>query len=238
LSTLEEGHADLQDKYDSLTHTTTQKLAAQAAELTARERQVDSLSTELHSVQEAATTHSAEVLRLQSTLDAQTTTQTDFARHQAEEASWSVLRTELTRQAEHSRQLEAAHSRAMTELNALRERHTAMEVLREEKRALERRAAAADELRETVVRLEAEVEAARAEREAWCVSLHPQISISNCFSGRRRWYRILSLLPPSPSRRACRCFDSNTRTSSKNMAQTAPRCVGAKLSSLMHRRAR
>jgi hypothetical protein len=149
-----------------------------------------------------------------------------------------VLRAELTRQAEHSRQLEAAHSRAMAELNTLRERHTAMEVLREEKRALERRAAAADELRETVVRLEAEVEAARAEREAWCVSLLPQTSISNFFLGQGMRYRILPLLPPSPSRRAYRCFDSNTRTSSKNMAQTAPRCVGVKLRSLMHRRAR
>lgn len=169
MSTLQEDHADLQDKYTSLSHTTAQKLAAQAAELTARERQVESLSAELHSAQEVATTHSAEVLRLQSTLDAQTTTQTDLARHEAEEASWSVLRAELTRQAEHSRQLETAHLRAMTELNTLRERHTALEVLREENRALERRAKAADELRDTVVRLEAEVGAARAEREAWCV---------------------------------------------------------------------
>jgi len=67
----------------------------------------------------------------------------------------------------------------MAELNTLRERHTAMEVLREENRALEWRAAAADEMRETVVRLEAEVEAARAEREAWYVSLLPQVSVSN-----------------------------------------------------------
>jgi mitotic spindle assembly checkpoint protein MAD1 len=237
LNTLQEDHADLQDKYDSLSHTTTKRLASQSAELTARERQVESLSAELHSAQEAAATHSAEVLHLQSALDAQTTTQTDLARHQAEEASWSVLRTELTRQAEHSRQLEAAHSRAMVELNTLRERHTVMEVLREENRALERRAAAADELRETVVRLEAEVEAARAEREAWCVPLLPQTSISN-FLGRGMRYRILPLLPPSPSRRAYRCFDSNTRTSSKNMAQTVPRCVGAKLSALLYRRAR
>jgi mitotic spindle assembly checkpoint protein MAD1 len=181
LSALQEDHADLQDKYDSHSHTTTQKLAAQSAQLTARERQVESLSTELHLAQEAAATHSSEVLRLRSALDAQTTTQTDFARHEAEEASWSVLRAELTRQAEHSRQLEVAHSRAMAELNTLRERHTAMEVLREENRALERRAAAADELRETVMRLEAEVEAARAEREAWCVLRLPQISISNLF---------------------------------------------------------
>ncbi len=184
MNTLQEDHADLQDKYDSLSHSTTQKLAAQAAELTARERQVESLSAELHSTQEAAATHSAEVLHLQSALDAQTTTQTDLARHQAEEASWSVLRTELTRQAEHSRQLETAHSRAMVELNTLRERHTSMEVLREENRALERRAAAADELRETVVRLEAELDAARAEREAWCVPLLSQTSISNFFRAR------------------------------------------------------
>ena len=177
LSGLQEDHADLQDKYDSISHTTTQKLAAQAAELMARERQVESLSSELHSAQEAAATHSSEVLRLQSALDAQTTTQTDLARHEAEEASWSVLRAELTRQTEHSRQLEVAHSRAMAELNTLRERHTAMEVLREENRALGRRAAAADELRETVVRLEAEVEAARAEREAWCVSLRARKAV-------------------------------------------------------------
>ena len=218
MNTLQEDHGDLQDKYNSLSHTTTQKLAAQAAELTARERQVGSLSAELHSAQEAAATHSAEVLRLQSALDAQTTTQTDLARHEAEEASWSVLRAELTRQTERSRQLEAAHSRAMAELNTLRERHTAMEVLREENRALERRAAAADELRETVVRLEAEVEAAGAEREAWCVSLLPQTSISNFFLGQGMRYRILPQLLPSPSRRAYRRFDSNTRTSSKNMA--------------------
>ena len=179
MSTLQEDHADLQDKYDALSHTTTQKLATQAAELTARERQVESLSAELHSTQEVATSHSAEVLHLQSALDAHSTTQTDLARHEAEEASWSVLRAELTRQAEQSRQLGAAHSRAMAELNTLRERHTAMEVLREENRALERRAAAADEMRETVVRLEAEVEAARAEREAWYVSLLPQASVSN-----------------------------------------------------------
>jgi hypothetical protein len=49
-------------------------LAAQVAELNARERQVESLFAELHSVQEATATHSAEVLRLQSALNAQTTT--------------------------------------------------------------------------------------------------------------------------------------------------------------------
>ena len=238
LNTLQEDHADLQDKYDSLSHTTTQKLAVQAAELMARERQVESLSAELHSAQEAATTHSAEVLRLKSALDVQTTTQTDVARHEAEEASWSVLRAELTRQTEHSRQLESTHSRAMAELNTLRERHTALEVLREENRALGRRAAVADELRETVVRLEAELEAAHAEHEARCGSFLPQTSSSNFFLGRGMLYRILPLLPPSPSRRAYRCFDLNTRTSSKNMAQIAPHCVGAKLSSLIQRRVR
>lgn len=184
LNTLQEDHADLQDKYDSLSHTTTQKLAVQAAELMARERQVESLSAELHSAQEAATTHSAEVLRLKSALDVQTTTQTDVTRHEAEEASWSVLRAELTRQTEHSRQLESTHSRAMAELNTLRERHTALEVLREENRALGRRAAVADELRETVVRLEAELEAAHAEHEARCGSFLPQTSSSNFFLGR------------------------------------------------------
>jgi mitotic spindle assembly checkpoint protein MAD1 len=140
-------------------------------ELTTRERQVESLTAELHAAHEAATAHSAEVLRLQSALDTQADAQADLSRHEAEEASWSVLRAELTRQAEHTRQLEATHARAKAELIALRERHTAIEVLREENRALERRAASLDELRETVVRLEAEVEAARAEREAWYVSL-------------------------------------------------------------------
>jgi mitotic spindle assembly checkpoint protein MAD1 len=167
LNALQEDHADLKDKFDSLSHTTSQKLAAQAADLTGREHQVESLTAELREAHEAATTHSAEVLRLQSALDSQVATQADVSRHEAEEASWSVLRAELTRQAEHTRQLETTHARAKAELSTLRERHTAIEVLREENRALERRAASADELRETVVRLEAEVEAARAEREAW-----------------------------------------------------------------------
>ncbi|KAI9510349.1 MAD-domain-containing protein [Russula earlei] len=167
LSTLQEECADLQDKYDALSHSTSQRLAAQFAELASRESQVESLSAELREAHEAATSHSAEVLRLQTSLDAHAAAQTDLARREAEEASWSVLRAELARQAEHTRHLEAAHSRATAELSTLRERHTAIEVLREENRALERRAAAADELRETVVRLEAEAEAARAEREAW-----------------------------------------------------------------------
>ena len=170
MNALQEDHADLQDKYDALSHTTSQKLATQAAELARRSHQVESLTTELHEAHEAAASHSAEVLRLQSALDAHDTTQTDLTRHEAEEASWSVLRAELTRQAEHTRHLEAAHARATAELSALCERHTVIEVLCEENRALERRAASADELRETVVRLEAEVEAALAEREAWCVS--------------------------------------------------------------------
>ena len=159
----------MQDKLDALSHSTSQKLAAQAAELTSREHQVDTLTAELRASQDAAALHSAEVLRLQSALDAQAAAETDLSRRDAEEASWSVLRAELTRQAEHTRHLEAAHTRATAELNTLRERHTAIEVLREQNRALERRAASADELRETVVRLEAEVQAARAEREAWCV---------------------------------------------------------------------
>ncbi|KAH8978120.1 MAD-domain-containing protein [Lactarius hatsudake] len=173
LSALKEDYADLQDKLDALSHTTSQKLAAQAAELTSRERQVDSLSAELRASHDAAAAHSAEALRLQSALDAQATAQADLSRHDAEEASWSVLRAELTRQAEHTRQLEVAHTRAMVELGSLRERHTAIEVLREQNRALERRAAGADELRETVVRLEAELQAARAEREAWAAHTAP-----------------------------------------------------------------
>ncbi|KAH9021777.1 MAD-domain-containing protein [Lactarius pseudohatsudake] len=159
LSTLKEDCADLQDKLDALSHTTSQKLAAQAAELTSRERQVDSLSAELRASHDAAAAHSAEALCLQSALDAQATAQADLSRHDAEEAS--------SRQAEHTRQLEVVHTCAMTELGSLRERHMAIEVLREQNHALERRAAGADELRETVVRLEAEVQAARAEREAW-----------------------------------------------------------------------
>ena len=104
----EDHYADLQHKYDALSHTTSQKLAAQAAEPTAREHQVESLTIELHEAHEAAAAHSVEVLCLQSALDAHDTTQTDPARHEAEEASWSVLRAELTRQAEHTRHLEAA----------------------------------------------------------------------------------------------------------------------------------
>ena len=176
LSTLREDYADLQDKLDALSHSTSQKLAVQAAELTSRERQVDSLSAELRASHDAAAAHSAEVLRLQSALDAEAAEQADLSRRDAEEASWSVLRAELTRQAEHSRQLEATHTRAMAELVSLRERHTAIEVLREQNRALERRAVAADEMRETVVRLEAEVQAARTEREAWCVPHRPPLS--------------------------------------------------------------
>ena len=173
LSTLKEDYADLQDKLDALSHSTSQKLAAQAAELTSREHQVVTLTAELRASQDAAAAHSAEALRLQSALDSQAAEQADLSRRDAEEASWSVLRAELTRQAEHTRQLETAHTRAMAELGTLRERHTAIEVLREQNRALERRAAGADELRETVVRLEAEVQAARTERETWCVLIHP-----------------------------------------------------------------
>jgi mitotic spindle assembly checkpoint protein MAD1 len=170
LNSLREDHADLQAKYDALSHATPQKLAAQAAGLTAPQRHVESLTTELHEAHEAAAAHNVKVLRLQSALDSHDATQTDLSRHEGEEASWSVLCAELTRQAEHTRHLEAAHARAMAELSALHERRTAIKVLREENCALGRRAASADELRETVVRLEAELEAARAEREAWCVS--------------------------------------------------------------------
>jgi mitotic spindle assembly checkpoint protein MAD1 len=178
LSTLQEDHVDLQDKFDALSHTTSQKLAAQAAGLTAYECQVESLSSQLREAHAEAASHTAEVLRLQSALDAQTATQADVSRRETEEASWSVLRTELTRQAEHTRHLEAAHMRATVELNALRERHGTIEVLREEKLALERRAAAADELREAVVRLEAEVQAAHAERDTRCAPSPPPFSSS------------------------------------------------------------
>ena len=159
----QEDHAD-QDKYDSLSHTTSRKLAAQAAELTMRERQVGSLTAELHEAHEAAASHGAEVLRLQSALDAHDTTQADLLRHEAEEASWSVLRAELTHQAEHTRHLKAVHAHATAELSALRERYTAVEVLCKENHALERRAASADELRKTVMRREAEMEDARGHR--------------------------------------------------------------------------
>jgi hypothetical protein len=70
LNALKEDHADLQDKYDALSHTTSQKLANQAAELTAHERRVESLTTEVHEAHEAAASDSAKVLRLQSSLDA------------------------------------------------------------------------------------------------------------------------------------------------------------------------
>ncbi len=152
----------------SLSHTTSRKLAAQATELTTHERQVESLTTELHEAHEAAASHGAEVLRLQSTLDAHNTTQADLSRHEAEEASWSVLRAELTHQVEHTCHLKAVHAHAMAELSALRERHMAVELLCKENHALERRAASADELRETVMRLEAEVEAACGHRCSVC----------------------------------------------------------------------
>ena len=41
LNTFKEDHAYLPDKYDALSHTTSQKLAARAAELTVHERQVE-----------------------------------------------------------------------------------------------------------------------------------------------------------------------------------------------------
>ncbi|KAH9058958.1 mitotic checkpoint protein-domain-containing protein [Lactarius deliciosus] len=46
LGTLKEDYADLQDKLDMLSHSTSRKLAAQAAELTSRECQVDSPSAQ------------------------------------------------------------------------------------------------------------------------------------------------------------------------------------------------
>jgi seryl-tRNA synthetase len=162
LNALQEDHTDLQDKFNTLSHTTSQKLAAQAADLTGHEHQVESLTTELCEAHEAATTHSAEVLRLQS----QVPMQADVSWHKAEEASWSVLRAKLMRQAEHMHQLKTTHACAKTELSMLCERHTAIEVLHEENGALKCCAASADELHKTIVCLEAEVEAVRAEREA------------------------------------------------------------------------
>jgi len=58
---------------------------------------VESLTTKLHDVHEAATSDNTEVLCLQSALDAQDTMQTNLAQHKAKEASWSVLRAEQTR---------------------------------------------------------------------------------------------------------------------------------------------
>jgi len=234
LGTLQEEHADLQDKHDALSHATSQKLATQAAELSSRERQVDSLSAELREAHEAATSRSAEVLRLQSSLDTHAAAQTDAARREAEDASWSVLRAELTRQADHTRHLEAAHTRATAELSALRERHTTIEVLREENRALERRAAAADELRETVVRLEAEVEAARAERKAWCVFFSLRANLYACVLGREMRCPIPPLRPQSQSLRVCRRCALNTHIYWRNTGPTARLCVSARRSSPRH----
>ena len=77
LNSLQEDHAYLSDKYNALYHTTSQKLAARATELTTCERQVESLTAELYDEHEAAVSQSAEVLRLRFALDA----------HEAEEAS-------------------------------------------------------------------------------------------------------------------------------------------------------
>jgi hypothetical protein len=143
--TFEEDQADLQDKYDLIFHTTSQKLAAPAAELTSCERQVESSLTPhrhvgLHDVHES--------------------------RIPQRRGSSPAIRTRLPPR-------HADRPRATAELGAPRERHTAIEVHREENRALERREASADdsELRETVVHLEAEVATVRAERKARCVSL-------------------------------------------------------------------
>jgi len=141
------------DKNNALSHTTFQKLAAQAAELTARERQVESLTAELYDAHEAAVSHSAEVLRLQFALDAH------------EEASWSVLRAELTRQAEHTCHLEAARA----QLSALTPRGYRRRITP---------SSAARLLRMSCAHFEVEVEAARAEGEAWCVSPFIRFPIS------------------------------------------------------------
>jgi hypothetical protein len=70
LNSLQEDHTYLSDKYNTLYHTTSQKLAARATELTTCERQVESLAAELYDAHEAAVSQSAEILRLQSALDA------------------------------------------------------------------------------------------------------------------------------------------------------------------------
>jgi len=64
LNSLQEDHAYLSDKYNTLYHTTSQKLAARAAELTACERPVESLTAELYDAHEAAVSKSAEILCL------------------------------------------------------------------------------------------------------------------------------------------------------------------------------
>ncbi len=113
--TFEEDHANLQGKYDSISHTTSQKLAAPAAEPIACERQIKSsspLTAEAHEAHEAAASHSAEVLRLQSALGSHHVTQTDLAQQEAEEASWSVLRAELTRRGVYMRSLHLEAARA------------------------------------------------------------------------------------------------------------------------------
>ena len=155
LNTLQEDHAHLPDKYNTLSHTTSQKLAARAAELTARERHVESLAAELYDAHEAAVSHSVEVLRLQSALDA----------HEAEGASWSVLRAELTRQAERTHHLEAARA----QLSALTPRGYRRRITP---------SSAARLLRMSCAHFEAEVEATRAEGEAQCVSPFIRFRIS------------------------------------------------------------
>jgi hypothetical protein len=86
-----EDRADLQDKCDTILHTSSPKLTALATELTTREQQVESLTAELHEVHETATSHSAKALRMMS-CDAM---QTDLVQCEAEEASWSMLCAEL-----------------------------------------------------------------------------------------------------------------------------------------------
>ncbi|KAH9062500.1 mitotic checkpoint protein-domain-containing protein [Lactarius deliciosus] len=130
LGTLKEDYADLQDKLDALSHSTSRKLTAPAAELTSHERQVDSPSTELRASHHAVVVHSAEALHLQSAFDTQA--------KQKRAAGSCSRRAHVP--AQHSRQLDVAHTRAMAELGSLIERHTAIEVLLEQNYTLKRRA--------------------------------------------------------------------------------------------------
>lgn len=111
LSTLQEGHANLQDKYDAFSHTTSQKLAIQAAELTAPEVK-SSPSPPRRTRRTKQLRLSAPKLslcNLHSVLppSRRATSRDTNPKRQAA----SMLRAELTRQAEHTRHLEAACAR-------------------------------------------------------------------------------------------------------------------------------
>ncbi|KAH9164992.1 hypothetical protein EDB89DRAFT_2013811 [Lactarius sanguifluus] len=127
LSTLKDDYADLQDNLDMLSHSTSRKLAAQVAELTSRECQVDSPSAERRVSHHAVIVHRAEVLRLQSAFDTQ-------AKQKRAAGSCCAPSSRA------SKTLAVAHTRAMVELGSMIERYTAIEVLLEQNYTLKQRA--------------------------------------------------------------------------------------------------